>query len=207
MHAACADAKANRAAVQTPRAERHARPTDTSQPALVDSLDMTHASCDSRSGTRGTTPPKAEPPSRGDALTGRGLRATPGAGYGIQTRDVQLGKPSPEPDPLPWTGWLCGLSRLSLSWVVATLEVCRTHAAERRVPSPLIVKDLDVVEELLLAEMDRIKGLSQLELRRREPAFHRRVVEAVAPAAHTALDVMAIEQSPVVLARVRRASV
>src|SRR5436190_21104566 len=91
--------------------------------------------------------------------------------------------------------------------VVAPLELCWRDVADGRVSSMLVVEHLDVVEGQVLAATNRLEGFAELELERREPTLHRRVVVAVAGATHAANDAVLLEDPPVVLTGVRAASV
>jgi hypothetical protein len=69
--------------------------------------------------------------------------------------------------------------------------------------APLVVEHLDVVEHLHLRLAETTKAIGELALHGREEAFHHRVVVAVAASTHAARDAARIQQSLVILARVR----
>lgn len=69
-------------------------------------------------------------------------------------------------------------------------------------PSPLIVKDLDVIEQLHLRGAVGVEPFAELTLHRRKEALHDRVVEAVATPAHAAGDSVDIEHRSIVFARI-----
>jgi hypothetical protein len=71
----------------------------------------------------------------------------------------------------------------------------------------LVIEHLDIVEQLLCGEGARFEALTQLDLERREPALHCRIVVAVALSIHAAGDAALLESATIVLPRIRGALV
>src|SRR4029453_236356 len=74
-------------------------------------------------------------------------------------------------------------------------------------PPLLVVEDLDVIEQRVLRLAMALEPFSELELQRREPAFHYGVVVALAATTHAAGDAAGSQGIPVVLARIGAALV
>src|SRR2546428_9148164 len=89
------------------------------------------------------------------------------------------------------------------------LERPRAEIAERRMPPPPVVEDLEVIEQLAARRRPRgpRRVVDELDLQRREETLGHGVVPAIAPAAHAAHDPVLGQDALVVAAGVLTAAI
>src|SRR5438128_166005 len=89
------------------------------------------------------------------------------------------------------------------------LERPRAEIAERRMPPPPVVEDLEVIEQLAARRRPRgpRRVVDELDLQRREETLGHGVVPAIAPAAHAAHDPVLGQGALVVAAGVLTAAI
>src|SRR5688500_14798878 len=88
-----------------------------------------------------------------------------------------------------------------------SFERGRADLAERRMPTPLVIEHLDVVEQGFLGVGVAFEALARFALHGGEPALHHRVVVTVAATTHRTRNAMLLEAGPIVLAGIGAALV